>query len=193
MLMISDSIKLDYKEQQLSNEMSIKIVELKKSSTDNNILYSTIIQTLSVDVKHLSKDRQVIVLSDCITKSLDIHQILPSALSMCINLTNPIKKDNELTLELKEILDNNDITRYDIWISLVRSGIQIVECYEGISGYNKKLQLKESLLQIIEDLEGKDKDKVMNYYSNTLDATISAIIDAWKAKSPNKKSCFICF
>jgi predicted transcriptional regulator len=112
---------------------------------------------------------------------------------MCVNLTNPIKKDNELTLELKEILDNNDMTRYDIWISLVRSGIQIVECYEGITGYNKKLQLKESLLQIMEDLEGKDKDKVMNYYNTTLDATISAIIDAWKAKSPNKKSCFICF
>jgi hypothetical protein len=191
--MTTDSIKLDYKEQQLSNEMSIKIMELKESITDYNILYSTIIETLPEPVKQLSKDRQVLVLSDSITKSLDIQQILPSAMLMCVNLTNPIKKDNELTLELKEILDNNDMTRYDIWISLVRSGIQIVECYEGITGYNKKLQLKESLLQIIEDLEGKDKDKVMNYYNTTLDATISAIIDAWKAKSPNKKSCFICF
>tara|TARA_Y100000389_G_scaffold138780_1_gene136531 strand:- start:1161 stop:1739 length:579 start_codon:yes stop_codon:yes gene_type:complete len=189
----TDSIKLDYKEQQLANDMSIKIMELKKSITDNNVLYSTIIETLPAVVNHLSKDRQVIVLMDSITKSIDIQEILPSAITMCINLTNPIKKDNELTLELKEILDNNDITRYDIWISLVRSGIQIVECYEGISGYNKKLQLKESLLQIIEDLESKDKDKVMNYYNTTLDATISAIIDAWKAKSPNKKSCFICF
>jgi hypothetical protein len=191
--MITDNIKLDYKEQQLSNEMSIKIMELKESITDYNVLYSTIIDILPEVVKHLSKDRQVVVLLDCITKSLDIQQILPSALSMCIKLTDPIKKDNELTLELKDILDNNDITRYDIWISLVRSGIQIVECYEGISGYNKKLQLKESLLQIIEDLEGKDKDIVLNYYNTTLDATISAIIDAWKAKSPNKKSCFICF
>jgi hypothetical protein len=191
--MTTDSIKLDYKEQQLSNEMSIKIMELKESITDYNVLYSTIIETLPEPVKQLSKDRQVLVLSDSITKSLDIQRILPSALSMCISLTNPIKKDNELTIELKEILDNNDMTRYDIWISLVRSGIQIVECYEGITGYNKKLQLKESLLQIIEDLEGKDKDKVMNYYNTTLDATISAIIDAWKAKSPNKKSCFICF
>ena len=191
--MITDNIKLDYKEQQLSNEMSIKIMELKESITDYNVLYSTIIDILPEVVKHLSKDRQVVVLLDCITKSLDIQQILPSALSMCIKLTDPIKKDNELTLELKDILDNNDITRYDIWISLVRSGIQIVECYEGISGYNKKLQLKESLIQIIEDLEGNDKDKVMNYYNTTLDATISAIIDAWKAKSPNKKSCFICF
>lgn len=191
--MTTDSIKLDYKEQQLSNELSIKIIELKESITDNNTLYSTIIETLPEPVKQLSKDRQVLVLSDSITKSLDIQEILSSAMFMCVNLTNPIKKDNELTLELKEILDNNDITRYDIWISLVRSGIQIVECYEGISGYNKKLQLKESLLQIIEDLEGKDKDKVMNYYNTTLDATISAIIDAWKAKSPNKKSCFICF
>ena len=191
--MITDSIELDYKEKELSNEMSIKIMELKENITDNNVLYSTIIHTLSDGVNHLSKDRQVIVLMDSITNSLDIRHILPSAITMCINLTNPIKKDNELTLELKEILDNNDITRYDIWISLVRSGIQIVECYEGISGYNKKLQLKESLLQIIEDLEGKDKDKVMNYYNTTLDATISAIIDAWKAKSPNKKSCFICF
>jgi hypothetical protein len=191
--MTTDSIKLDYKEQQLSNEMSIKIMELKESITDYNVLYSTIIETLPEPVKQLSKDRQVLVLSDSITKSLDIQQILPSAMLMCVNLTNPIKKDNELTLELKEILDNNDMTRYDIWISLVRSGIQIVECYEGITGYNKKLQLKESLLQIIEDLEGKDKDKVMNYYNTTLDATISAIIDAWKAKSPNKKSCFICF
>tara|TARA_B110001452_G_scaffold224019_1_gene197419 strand:- start:3309 stop:3884 length:576 start_codon:yes stop_codon:yes gene_type:complete len=191
--MITDNIKLDYKEQQLSNEMSIKIMELKESITDYNVLYSTIIDILPEVVKHLSKDRQVVVLLDCITKSLDIQQILPSALSMCIKLTDPIKKDNELTLELKDILDNNDITRYDIWISLVRSGIQIVECYEGISGYNKKLQLKESLLQIIEDLEGKDKDIVMNYYNTSLDATISAIIDAWKAKSPNKKSCFICF
>ena len=191
--MITDSIKLDYKEQQLSNEMSIKIMELKESITDYNILYSTIIETLPEPVKQLSKDRQVLVLSDSIKKSLDIQEILSSAMLMCVNLTNPIKKDNELTLELKEILDNNDITRYDIWISLVRSGIQIVECYEGISGYNKKLQLKESLLQIIEDLEGKDKDTVMNYYNTTLDATISAIIDAWKAKSPNKKLCFICF
>jgi hypothetical protein len=191
--MTTDSIKLDYKEQQLSNEMSIKIMELKESITDYNVLYSTIIETLPEPVKQLSKDRQVLVLSDSITKSLDIQQILPSAMLMCVNLTNPIKKDNELTLELKEILDNNDMTRYDIWISLVRSGIQIVECYEGITGYNKKLQLKESLFQIIEDLEGKDKDKVMNYYNTTLDATISAIIDAWKAKSPNKKSCFICF
>ena len=191
--MITESIKLDYKEQQLSNEMSIKIMELKESITDYNVLYSTIIETLPEPVKQLSKDRQVLVLSDSITKSLDIQQILPSAMLMCVNLTNPIKKDNELTLELKEILDNNDMTRYDIWISLVRSGIQIVECYEGITGYNKKLQLKESLLQIIEDLEGKDKDKVMNYYNTTLDVTISAIIDAWKAKSPNKKSCFICF
>ena len=191
--MTTDSIKLDYKEQQLSNEMSIKIMELKESITDYNILYSTIIETLPEPVKQLSKDRQVLVLSDSIKKSLDIQEILSSAMLMCVNLTNPITKDNELTLELKEILDNNDITRYDIWISLVRSGIQIVECYEGISGYNKKLQLKESLLQIIEDLEGKDKDTVMNYYNTTLDATISAIIDAWKAKSPNKKSCFICF
>ena len=191
--MTTDSIKLDYKEQHLSNEMSIKIMELKKSITDNNILYSTIIETLPEPVKQLSKDRQVLVLSDSIIKSLDIQETISSAIFMCVNLTNPIKKDNELTLELKEILDNNDMTRYDIWISLVRSGIQIVECYEGISGYNKKLQLKESLLQIIQDLEGKDKDKVMNYYNTTLDATISAIIDAWKAKSPNKKSCFICF
>ena len=184
---------LDCKEQQLSNDLTNKILELKEGITDNNVLYSTIIETLPEVIKQLSKDKQVDVLMDSITKTLDIQQILPSVISMSMNLTNPIKKDNELTLELKEILDNNDITRYDIWLSLVRSGIQIVECYEGISGYNKKLQLKEALLQIIEDLEGNDKDKVMNYYNNTLDATISAIIDAWKAKSPNKKSCFICF
>ena len=42
----TDSIKLDYKEQQLANDMSIKIMELKKSITDNNVLYSTIIETL---------------------------------------------------------------------------------------------------------------------------------------------------
>ena len=137
--------------------------------------------------------RNSVKISLTIANQILKNNFLPSAIAICLNLTYPYKKESKLTLELKEILDNNDITRYDIWLSLVRSGIQIVECYEGITGYVKKQRLKESLLQVIEGLEGNDKKIVMGYYNNTLDPTISAIIDAWKAKSPNRKWCFMCF
>ena len=189
---------LDTDEKDLSNKISNKILKLKESITDdNNLLYSEVIKMASKEVNSIHNDKQLSIILDSMTNSLDISdeykEFLPSAIVVCLNLTYPYEKENELTIELKEILDNNDITRYDIWLSLVRSGIQIVECYEGITGYIKKQKLKESLLQIIEELEDNNKKIVMNYYNTTLDATISAIIDAWKAKSPNKRGCFICF
>ena len=190
--------ELSANEKELSNKISNIILKLKESiNDDNNLLYSEVIKMASREVSDIHNDRQLSIILDSMTNSLDIsdehRDFLPSAIAICLNLTYPYKKESKLTLELKEILDNNDMTRYDIWLSLVRSGIQIVECYEGITGYVKKQQLKESLLQIIDGLEGDDKKIVMGYYNNTLDPTISAIIDAWKAKSPNRKWCFMCF
>ena len=190
--------ELDNDEKELSNKISSKILKLKESINNNNkLLYSESIKMATNDVRDIVNDKKLSIILDSITNSLDIKgdckEFLPSIIIIYLDFTYPYKQNNKLTIELKEILDNNDITRYDIWLSLVRSGIQIVECYEGITGYIKKQKLKESLLQIVEELEDNNKKIVMNYYNTTLDATISAIIDAWKAKSPNRKGCFSCF
>ena len=119
--------ELDNDEKDLSNKISNKILKLKESIIDdNNLLYSEVIKMASKEVNNIYNNKQLSIILDSMTNSLDISdeykEFLPSAIVVCLNLIYPYEKENKLTMELKGILDNNDITRYDIWLSLVRSG-----------------------------------------------------------------------
>ena len=180
---------------------------IEKKRIDNKT-WTNIIDEILHDVgdKYESDENRKLRISHEILKGFgdkleledDIKYIFDNLLPETIFIMSKINDYTEVKLpeclkeDLLEVLGDNDITEYNVWMNLVRISIQIVETYPDLMGYEKKRMIMETLKEIINDLESDKKEKMSFIYDKTLEPSIEAIVSAWNAKVP-KKSLWCCF
>jgi len=100
-----------------------------------------------------------------------------------------IELKQDLKDNLLEALDNKDIGEYYVFVNLTKIGVQIVETYPDLKGFEKKMMLKEVLSDIIDE-----RESIENISKDAIEPIIEAIVSAWNAPSPKiiKWCCWRC-